>query len=107
MIANDRRPEALAMLEAAIEKALIESAETVVNEAKILCPKDTGNLANSIERSDVEDNTVAVGTNVEYGPPVELGTSKMAPRPYLGAAIKGKQGEIVNIFNRELANMKR
>ena len=39
------------------------------------CPKDTGNLANSINYGVVEsDMQMQVGTNVTYAPYVELGT---------------------------------
>lgn len=40
-----------------------------------ICPKDTGNLANSLDYGVIEDNMeVQMGTNVEYAPYVELGT---------------------------------
>lgn len=39
------------------------------------CPKDTGNLSQSIDYGVIEDNMeVQVGTNVHYAPYVELGT---------------------------------
>ena len=39
------------------------------------CPKDTGNLSQSIDYGLIEDNMeMQVGTNVEYAPYVELGT---------------------------------
>lgn len=41
--------------------------------AKNLCPVDTGVLRNSIAHT-VQDNSVYVGTNVEYAPYVEFGT---------------------------------
>lgn len=48
----------------------------------------TGRLKNSITHA-VEENAVYIGTNVDYAPYVELGTSKMKPRPFLkNAAIK-------------------
>ena len=48
---------------------------------------DTGRLWNSISHAVSESEQAAViGTNVEYAPYVELGTSKMDPRPYLQPA---------------------
>jgi len=40
--------------------------------AKQLCPVDTGNLRNSITHVQVDHDTEAVGTNVDYAPYVEL-----------------------------------
>lgn len=50
----------------------------------------TGRLKNSITHA-VDDNAVYIGTNLEYAPYVELGTSKMKPRPFLkNAAVEYK-----------------
>lgn len=46
---------------------------------------DTGRLRNSITHAEDED-AVYIGTNVEYGKYVELGTSKMAAIPFLKPA---------------------
>ena len=45
---------------------------------------------------------VHVGTNVEYAPFVELGTSKMAAKPYLGPSITDHIGEYESIVESEL-----
>lgn len=42
----------------------------------------TGRLKNSITHA-VSGDDVYIGTNLEYAPYVELGTSRMAPRPFL------------------------
>lgn len=42
----------------------------------------TGRLKNSISHA-VDDHDVYIGTNVEYASYVELGTFRMAPRPFL------------------------
>lgn len=106
MIKNDRRPEALEMLGKAIERALVESGEIVTTEAKRLCPVDTSNLRNSIQPTPARDNEIQIGTNVEYAPYVELGTSKMEAQPFLTPAIKGKQEAIANVFRNEIAKMR-
>ena len=46
----------------------------------------TGRLKNSISHA-VDDQDVYIGTNLEYAPYVELGTFRMAPRPFLRNAI--------------------
>jgi HK97 gp10 family phage protein len=43
-------------------------------------------------------NSVVIGTNVEYAPYVELGTSKMAAQPFLNPALEANKGNIKKIF---------
>lgn len=47
---------------------------------------DTGNLWGSIDHTTDEDSAY-VGTDVEYGYWVHVGTSKMEPRPFLEKGI--------------------
>ena len=94
-------------LEELIKKGIKDGAEDagnlVKNEAKDNLLKNgsyrTGNLYNSIE-SKVEDNEeeveAKVGTEVEYSHFVELGTSKMSPKPYLYPALKDNVDKIVD-----------
>lgn len=71
--------------------------------AKALCPVDTGNLRNSITHQvDLSVDGVYIGTNVEYGPYVELGTVKMKKRPYLRPAIDNHMAEYKHIVENEL-----
>ena len=59
--------------------------------------KDTGRLRASIAH-EVEGQTARVGTNVTYGKFLELGTSKMAPRPFLRSTYNKEQGNIAKIL---------
>ena len=61
-----------------------------------------GTLRNSISHQVVDSEEVHVGTNVEYAPFVELGTSKMAAKPYLGPSITDHIGEYESIVESEL-----
>lgn len=81
----------------AIQVALRVIGGKAEGYAKALCPVGTpestgipgymgGTLRNSITHDQI-DETAYVGTNVFYAPYVELGTVKMAPRPYLRPAI--------------------
>lgn len=71
----------------AIAKALTMIGLKAEGNAKNACPVDTGRLRNSITNAiDMDDNAVYIGTNVEYGPYVELGTSHRKPHPYLKPA---------------------
>lgn len=79
----------------AIKEASKEQLEMAFEEiglyaeafAALKCPVDTGNLRASITHSSEATKTV-IGTNVEYAPYVELGTSKMKAQPYLKPAIE-------------------
>ena len=56
-------------------------------DAKTLAPVDTGNLRNSITTAVTGDGlTAAVVATASYAPFVELGTSRMAPQPFMGPA---------------------
>lgn len=70
--------------------------------AKALCPVDTGRLRNSITHQ-VDGKTLMVGTNVEYAPYVELGTSKnKGPRPYIRPSIENHLNQYANIISATL-----
>lgn len=80
-----------AQVEAAMDKAIAKALTMIglkaEGNAKAICPVDTGRLRNSITNAiDTEANAVYIGTNVEYGPYVELGTSRRHPHPYLKPA---------------------
>ena len=53
-------------------------------------------------RGGEEDAAVYLGTNVEYAPYVEFGTSKMAARPYLRPAFNDHLNEYRNMIFNEL-----
>lgn len=77
-----------------IEQALIAIGMTAESNAKGYCPVDTGRLRNSITNEAYQDEqAVVIGTNVEYAAYVELGTSKMAARPYLRPALENHTNE--------------
>jgi HK97 gp10 family phage protein len=58
----------------------------------------TGALANSIKYR-VEDQTGIVGTNNDYAQALEMGTSKMKPRPYFQPAMDESLSEIKRILS--------
>lgn len=77
-----------------VARDLQRRALQVDRAAKQLCPVDTGRLRSSItnELGQDGDGLVAtIGTNVEYAPHVELGTSKMAAQPFLLPALEAAQ----------------
>lgn len=68
-----------------------------------LCPVDTGRLRNSIAHAR-DDDAVYIGTNVEYAPYVELGTSKKnsQARPFLRPAATEHSAEYKDIVKSAL-----
>ena len=117
--------ETLANLD--ISKALNKACLVVENEAKRLCPVDTGDLRNSITH-EVDDGVGIVGTNKEYAPYVEYGTGIFAvegngrdtpwsyqddegnwhttigqkPQPFLEPAARIKKKLVIKVFNDEI-----
>jgi HK97 gp10 family phage protein len=63
---------------------------------------DTGNLRNSITHTS-DGKAAYIGTNVEYGKYVELGTVKMAAQPYLRPAAADHGETYRNIVKDELS----
>lgn len=100
------------------------AADNLTNQEAV----DTGNLRNSITHR-VDDNSVYIGTNVEYAPYVELGTGKYYPggrptpwayqddkgnwhwtagnpaRPYIKPAVEDHKQTYRNIIEDELKGL--
>lgn len=140
-ITQDNTADVLAALPPIAEKALAIIGMKAEKYAKARCPVGTvestgikgyrgGTLRNSITfdvQIDGKSAELAVGTNVEYAPYVELGTgpyfntppewenfevappngtgnSYVKPRPYLRPAIEDHIAEYENVIESELKN---
>lgn len=140
-ITQDNTADVLAALPLIAEKALTIIGMKAEKYAKARCPVGTvestgikgyrgGTLRNSITfdvQIDGKSAELAVGTNVEYAPYVELGTgpyfntppewenfevappngtgnSYVKPRPYLRPAIEDHIAEYENIIETEMKN---
>jgi HK97 gp10 family phage protein len=89
------------------KSALIAIGEYVIGEAKLRSPvgeypegsgRVGGRLRDSIDyKVDESQGSVVVGTNVEYAPYVEKGTSKMDAQPYLTPAVEENKSNIKSI----------
>ena len=66
----------------------------LVTQVKKLTPVDTGRLRNSITHEVEGENTVAVGSNVEYAKYVCLGTRKMKARDFLTPPFKNNKDKL-------------
>lgn len=99
----DNTDEVVDGINAAIARALETIGLVAEGYSKRICPVDTGRLRNSVthEVSNGE-KAVYIGTNVEYAPYVELGTSKHKAQPFLRAAALGHKSEYASILEAEL-----
>lgn len=83
-ISNDNREEWANEFSRRIITALVAVGEDGTDIAAENAPFDTGRLAGSISYALTDnDESVIIGTNVEYGPYQELGTSMYKGHPYL------------------------
>jgi HK97 gp10 family phage protein len=83
-------PEALHGIALRTEADLNRLGLKIQNEARKLCPVDTGRLRSSIQATpgrDTKGPYVNVGTNVNYATYVEYGTVHSAAQPYLRPAL--------------------
>lgn len=84
-----------------IEKALTEIGLVAERYAKEMCPVDTGNLRGSINnKPTMVEQAVYIGTNVEYAPYVELGTSRQGAQPYLKPAVANHLDEYQSLVKK-------
>lgn len=78
-----------------LQPAITKATALLLEEAVNLAPKDTGELANSIQMTISEDEGL-VYTNLGYAPYVEFGTGKYAVggdgRPGYWVFVKGDNG---------------
>lgn len=96
-----------------IETSLKAVGEYVKGEAKLRAPvgeyddgRIGGRLRDSIDyETDMSQKAVHIGSDVEYAPYVELGTSKMEEQPYLTPAVAENPKNIEEIFARFLKNV--
>ena len=83
-------------------RALMKCGATVENYAKQDAPVDTGRLRNSIHHEMEDDDTVDIGTDVEYAVYQELGTSRgIVPKLYLTNGVRSHISEYKSIIEEE------
>ena len=101
-VVNSHVDEVLNALQSQKAKILEEWGLTAEAYASDYCPVDTGRLRASISH-DTDEDTMYLGTNVEYAPYVELGTSRMDAQPFLRPAIENHMDEYKDILNDVLS----
>lgn len=85
-------------IEVALEKIGIAAEGHVVGYMTQEHIVDTGRLRNSITHAVQPDDSVIVGTNVEYGKYVHNGTSRMKGRPFLKNPVQRNMDEYREIL---------
>lgn len=101
-------PEVLDALKNAIDRSLDAIGESAVGHAMDVIIRegrvDTGTMMNSIGHAQGED-FVAIGTDVEYAPYQELGTSRgIRPARFLTKAATQHTEEYRNLVKESLEN---
>ncbi len=92
---------------AAMSRGVQKAGFKVEGDAKLITPVDTGALRNSINTSGsstIDSATASIGTNLEYAPYVELGTSKMRSQPFLQPALQKNKKTATKIVLSEIRN---
>lgn len=105
VIVKDNVDEVLDAIAKAKVRGLNAIGAAAEANAKEICPVDTGRLRNSITHTQDGDNAY-IGTNVEYAPYVEFGTSRtrMKERPYLRPAATEHTDEYKSLMEQSLRN---
>ena len=124
IVLTDNSPEVRAAVANAISRAFDAIGETAAGYAEDNITKngsvDTGNLRGSLTYTH-DENTVTIGTNVEYAAPVELGHRQepgryvpaigkrlvrdyVPPKPYLKPAVTDHISEYQGLLKESLEN---
>ena len=91
----------LAKLDVTIDNKLSQAGDVIVDKAQANCPVKSGDLRSSIHKVvDHKDNTVSVGSELEYAKFIELGTRKSPPKSFLRKGLMQATSKIRAIFSR-------
>ena len=82
-------------------RALMRCGAKVENYAKRDAPVDTGRLRNSIHHEMENNDTVDIGTDVEYAIYQELGTSRVKEKRFLTNGVRNHINEYKKIIEGE------
>ena len=102
-VIQDNTEQVVDGIDSAIGVALEKIGLLAESYAERKCPVDTGNLRGSITHEvDAGDNAVYIGTNVEYAPHVELGTSRQKAQPFLRPAASEHGAQYRQVLEKAL-----
>lgn len=101
-LVTDNSQEILKALPEVKARALMMCGAIAENSAKQKCPVDTGRLRNSISHGMSDENTVDIGTDVEYAIYQELGTSRVQEKLFLTNGVRDNLEQFQSIIEAEL-----
>ena len=100
---KDNTQEVLSALEKAKKRGLEAIGLVAEGHAKKITPVDTGRLRNSISHA-TDDEAAYIGTNVEYGPYVELGSPTINAHHMLQKAATEHADEYKRLMEDSMKN---
>lgn len=100
---KDNTQEVLSALEKAKKRGLEAIGLVAEGHAKKITPVDTGRLRNSISHA-TDDEAAYIGTNVEYGPYVELGSPTIKAHHMLQKAATEHTDEYKRLMEDSMKN---
>ena len=100
---KDNTDEVLSTLEKAKKRGLEAIGLVAEGHAKKLTPDDTGRLRNSISHA-TDDEAAYIGTNVEYGPYMELGSPTIKAHHMLQKAATEHTDEYKRLMEDSMKN---
>lgn len=80
----------------------LRASITYATKTEHSSPEDEAEAGDADLRGEPDEDKVYVGTNVEYAPYVEFGTSRMSKRPYLRPALEDHIREYQTIAETEM-----
>ena len=84
-----------AQIEEKLGAAVAAGAEAVAENARSVCPVDTGALRNSIAVTQ-NGTSAEISANTDYAAYVEFGTSRTAAQPYLVPSLLGNETAVLS-----------
>ena len=104
-VKQDNAKQVAAGIESAVDAALEKIGLLAEGYAIKKCPVDTGHLRGSITHEvDFDGGAVYIGTNVEYAPYVELGTSRQKAQPFLRPAASEHGAQYRQVLKKALGS---
>lgn len=88
--------------DAALREGLAGAAHLVEGYAKVKAPFRYGHLRNSIHVSRVTAREATVTAGADYALYVEMGTRKMAARPYLRPAVEDHVAQLADVIRNAI-----
>ena len=98
-IHDNRIPGIIARFPGAVSAVVKKTAFEIENEAKALCPVDTGALKRSI-MADVQEFSATIAPHTDYDAYVEFGTWKMGAQPYMRPAADKVEPQFVEAIDQ-------